>query len=72
MYLWTSCDVEGRDSRTEDGDGFYDVVRQLGAVGDVQVFQVQRGLTVRLEESPKAAGLVLCPPLSFPPPRTFP
>lgn len=31
------------------------------------MFQVQRGLTVRLEEIPKAAGLVLCSPLNSPP-----
>lgn len=66
-YLWTSRDVERRDSRAEDGNGFYDFVREVGTEGDIQVFQVQRGPTVRLEEIPKAAGFALCPPLSFPP-----
>lgn len=55
-HLWTSCDVERRDVRAENGYCFYNVIWQLATVGDIQVFQEQRGLTVGLEEISKVKG----------------
>lgn len=53
-YLWASSDVKRCNSSTENGYSLYDVICQLGAVGDVQVFQQQRGFAVCLEEIPRS------------------
>lgn len=49
-YLWASRDVKRRNSSAENGYSFYDIICQLGAVGDIQVFQDQWGFAVCLEE----------------------